>query len=109
MLYATSTIMIDARARVILAAVLTPSANKARVSLHEALGPCRSLVHKRHTLAALPDVSCVRPACMPGVVAYSRVPAAAAVLRLRGTSEMAMLAAMCMMAVERSRGGYARV
>ena len=29
--------------------------------------------------------------------------------RPRGTSEMAMLAAMCMMAVERSRGGYARV
>ena len=46
---------------------------------------------------------------VPVMVAYSRVPAAATVLRLRGTSEMAMLAAMCMMAVERSRGGYARV
>ena len=45
---------------------------------------------------------------MPAVVAYSRVPAAQAVLRLRETSEMATLAAMCMMAVERARGGYAR-
>ena len=29
-------------------------------------------------------------------------------MRLRRTSEMATLAAMCMMAVERARGGYTR-
>ena len=45
---------------------------------------------------------------MPAVVAYSRYMAAHTVLRLRETSEMATLAAMCMMAVERARGGYAR-
>ena len=46
---------------------------------------------------------------MPAVVAYSRYMAAHTVLRLpRETSEMATLAALCMMAVERARGGYTR-
>ena len=83
MLYATSTIMIDARARDILAVVLTPSANKARLILWHA--PCthRSLEHKRRTLAALPDVCCVRPARVLAVVAYNRYMAAHTVLRLR--------------------------
>ena len=46
---------------------------------------------------------------VPAVVAYSRYMAVHTILRVCGTSEMAVLAAMCMMAVERARGGYARV
>ena len=88
---------------------MTTSAKRLRLSSCDA--PCThwSLVHKRRMPGTLPHAHRVCQACVPAMVAYSRVPAAAAVLRLRGTSEMAVLAAMCMMAVERSRGGYARV
>ncbi len=74
-----------------------------------ALGPWSSLEDCRRTLPALPDVPAVPATRVPAVVGYSRYMAVHTILRVRGTSEMAMLAAMCMMAVERSRGGYARV